>query len=260
MKEPEVNIELVKEWAREAGQIALRYFNNVEAWCKEDRTLVSDADHEIEELLARHLRDAYPDHGIIGEEGTREIRGEHVWAVDPLDGTRAFLAGLPIWGISIGLLWRGEPRLGVFYMPLLDEWYHTAGPASGAFWNDQPIRCPPSDRWDENSILCVPSNIHWRYEIDFSGITRALGSAAAHLCYVARGTAAAVLLDNPGIWDIAAGTAILRAAGGGLRYLVGGEVEMKALLEEGKSQKPMLAAHPLLMERLAPLIRVRSTL
>jgi myo-inositol-1(or 4)-monophosphatase len=259
MEEPKVDIDLVKEWARQAGEIALRYFNRVEASCKEDRTLVTDADYEIEGLLAGHLRATYPEHGIIGEEGTREIHGECVWAIDPLDGTRAFLSGLPIWGISIGLLWRRKPWLGVFYMPLLDEWYHSASPASGAFWNDQPIRCPPSDRWDENSLLCVPSNTHRRYEIDFSGTIRALGSAAAHLCYVARGSAVATLLGDPGIWDIAAGAAILQAAGGTLRYLAGGAVEMKELLEEGKSQKPMLAAHPLLMDRLAPLIQVRTT-
>jgi myo-inositol-1(or 4)-monophosphatase len=258
MKEPEVDIDLVKEWAVQAGEIALGYFNRVDASCKEDQTLVTDADKEIENLLTGYLRAVYPEHGIIGEEGTREIHGEYVWAIDPLDGTRAFLAGLPVWGISIGLLWRGKPWLGVFYMPLLDEWYYSASPAGGAFWNDRAILCPPSEHWNRNSLLCVPSNIHRRYEIDFSGVTRALGSAAAHLCYVARGSAVATLLGDPGIWDIAAGTAILHAAGGAVRYLHGGEVQMEKLLEQGKSGEPMLAAHPLLMDRLAPLIRQRS--
>jgi myo-inositol-1(or 4)-monophosphatase len=159
MKEPQVDIHLVKEWARQAGEIALRYFNSVEGSCKDDRTLVTDADHEIEDLLTRYLRANYPDHGIIGEEGTREIHGEYVWAIDPLDGTRAFLAGLPVWGISIGLLWRGKPWLGVFYMPLLDEWYDSPSPGTGAFWNDQPIHCPPADGWDHNSLLCVPPTL-----------------------------------------------------------------------------------------------------
>ncbi len=258
MREPDVDIDLAREWARQAGEIALGHFNRVEPKCKDDRTLVTAADHEIEGFLTARLRATYPEHGIIGEEGTREVHGEYVWAIDPLDGTRAFLAGLPIWGISIGLLWRGKPWLGIFYMPLLDEWYHSASPASGAFWNDQRIRCPPSDRWDENSLLCVTSDAHWRYEINFSGITRALGSAAAHLCYVARGSAVATLLGDPGIWDIAAGAAILQAAGGSLRYLDGGHVEMGKLLDEGKSRKPMLATHPLLMDRLAPLIKVKS--
>ncbi len=259
MSEPEVDIDLVKRWARQAGEIALRHFNHAEASCKEDRTLVSPADREIEDLLTGYVKATYPEHGVIGEEGTREMRGEYVWAIDPLDGTRAFLSGLPVWGVSIGLLWREKPWLGVFYMPLLGDYYYSASPMGGAFWNDQPIHCPVSDRWDRNSLLCVPSDIHWRYEINFSGITRSLGSAAAHLCYVARGSAVATLLGNPGIWDIAAGTAILQAAGGALRYLDGGEVEMGKLVKQGKSQEPMLAAHPLVIDRLAPLIKVRGT-
>ncbi|TKJ28591.1 MAG: inositol-phosphate phosphatase [Chloroflexi bacterium B3_Chlor] len=259
VREPDVDVDLVKAWARQAGDVALRYFNRVEGSLKEDRTLVTQADYEIEDLLTGYLRATYPEHGIIGEEGTKEIHGDYVWAIDPLDGTRVFLAGLPVWGISIGLLWRGRPWLGVFYMPLLDDWYYSASPASGAFWNDQPIQCPATDGWDEDSLLCVRSDVHRRYNITFPGITRALGSAAAHLCYVARGNAMAVLLDKPGIWDIAAGAAILQAAGGALRYLAGGEVQMENLLEEGTARNPMLGAHPSLIDRLAHYIQPRTT-
>jgi myo-inositol-1(or 4)-monophosphatase len=259
MNEPDVDIDLVKEWAGQAGSIALRYFNRVEGRCKEDRTLVTDADREIEELLAGHVRTTYPSHGIVAEEGTRESGDECLWAIDPLDGTRAFLAGLPIWGISIGLIWRWQPWLGVVYIPLLDDWYHTVSPTSGAFWNDRPILCPPAETWDENSLLCTPADAHLRYEIRFPGTVRALGSAAAHLCYVARGTALTALLDNPGIWDIAAGAAILQSAGGVLRYLDGGAVDVKAMIEEGRSHRAILAAHPLVIDRLAPLIRARNS-
>lgn len=258
--EPDIDIDLVKEWARQAGEIALRYFNRVDGSRKPDRSLVTDADHEIEDLLTGCLRATYPEHGVIGEEGTKEIHGENIWAIDPLDGTRSFLAGLPVWGTSIGLLRQGRPWLGVFYMPLLDDWYYSASPATGAFWNGRPIRCPARDDWDEDSLLCLPADVHRQYDITFAGITRALGSGVAHLCYVARGNAVAVLLHNPGIWDIAAGAAILQAAGGTLRYLAGGEVQMEALLEEGTAQNPMLAAHPALIDRLAPHIKPRTTL
>lgn len=257
---PEVDVGLVKEWVRAAGKIALTHFNQVEGTCKPDRTLVTDADYEIEELLTGHLRANYPEHGIIGEEKANDVRGDCVWAIDPLDGTRSFLAGLPIWGVSIGLLWRWEPWLGVFHMPLLDDWYYSASPTGGAFWNDQPIRCPARDEWDENSLLCVPSAAHRLYQIDFPGTVRALGSSVAHLCFVARGNATAALLHNPGIWDIAAGAAILQAAGGTLRHLDGSEVDLEALLEQGTSQKPVLAAHPSLIERLAHHIGPKSTL
>jgi myo-inositol-1(or 4)-monophosphatase len=251
---PDVDLKLVKEWVRQAGKIALGYFNRVEGTLKEDRSLVSAADLEIEDLLTTHIRAAYPDHGLIGEEGTNDIRGECVWAIDPLDGTRAFLSGLPVWGISVGLLWRGLPWLGVFYLPLLDEWYYTASPTAGAFWNDQPISCPQLDGWDDNSLLCIPGDVHLRYTIDFPGTVRAMGSAAAHLCYVARGNAAAVFLDHPALWDVAAGAAILSAAGGALRYLEGEELPLEHLLDGGPWLQPLLGAHPSVIDQLRPYI------
>jgi fructose-1,6-bisphosphatase/inositol monophosphatase family enzyme len=253
--EPKVDLDLVREWARQAGQIALSYFNRVEGTRKADRTLVSAADLEIEALLTENIRRAYPSHGIIGEEGTKEIHGSCLWAIDPLDGTRAFLSGLPVWGISIGLLWRGEPWLGVFYLPLLEEWYYSASPQAGAFWNERPIHCPPQQGFDDNSMLCVPGDAHLKYQINFPGVVRALGSAAAHLCFVARGNATAALLYDLSIWDMAAGAAILQAAGGSLRYLDGGEVPRDALLNKELRVQSMVAAHPSVIHDLAPYIQ-----
>ncbi len=258
-QEPDVDVKLVKEWVRQAGEIALGYFNRVEGTLKQDRTLVSDADLEIEDLLTTRIRAAFPDHGLIGEEGTNDIRGECVWAIDPLDGTRAFLSGLPVWGISVGLLWRGRPWLGVFYLPLLNEWYHTASPITGAFWNEQSISCPAIDGWDENSLLCIPGDVHLRYTISFPGTIRAMGSAAAHLCYVARGNAMAVFLDRPALWDVAAGAAILSAAGGTLRYLEGEQLPLEHLLGEGTWLRPLLGAHPSIIDRLRSHIQLIDT-
>jgi myo-inositol-1(or 4)-monophosphatase len=249
-KEPDIEVDLVREWVREAGRVALRYFNQVEGTRKADRTPVTQADLEIENLLVSHLQSAYPDHGILGEEGTSDVRGECVWVIDPLDGTRAFLSGLPVWGVSVGLLWRGQPWFGVFHLPLLGDWYYSANPASGAFWNDRRIHCPVPGAWDEDSLLCIPADVHLRYFITFPGAIRAMGSAAAHLCYVARGNAMAVFLDRPAIWDLAAGAAILQAAGGTLAYLDGTEVLTGNLLREGPSLKPMVGAHPSIIDRL----------
>jgi myo-inositol-1(or 4)-monophosphatase len=247
---PDVDVTLVKEWARQAGEIALSYFNRVEGTRKADRSLVTDADLEIEELLVGLIKAAHPDHGIIGEEGTNQIRGECLWAVDPIDGTRSFLSGLPVWAISIGLLWRAQPWLGVVHLPLLDEWYHSASPAAGSFWNHQPIRCPSPQGIDEDSLLCVPADVHLRYNISFPGVIRGLGSAAAEVCYVARGNAMAVFLDRLGLWDIAAGAAVLSAAGGTLCYLDGEQVPLDHLLDEGTALRPLLAAHPSIIDGL----------
>lgn len=78
--------------------------------------------------MTERIGNAYPDHGLVGEEGTR-IRSEwsasYVWVIDPLDGTTAFVQGPFGWGISIGLLHEGQPSFGLFYMPLLGDMTHT---------------------------------------------------------------------------------------------------------------------------------------
>lgn len=92
-------------WAAEAGAIALGHFNVVAARRKPDRSVVTAADEEIETLLRARIAAAFPEHGIVGEEqGRQDADREFVWALDPIDGTSAFVSGLPHWGISIGLL------------------------------------------------------------------------------------------------------------------------------------------------------------
>jgi fructose-1,6-bisphosphatase/inositol monophosphatase family enzyme len=106
----DIDIEELQVWARECGDIALRLFNRVKAQRKADNSPVTEADVTIERMLVERLTQRYPDHGIIGEEQTRiDITKEYVWALDPIDGTASFVAGLPVWGISIGLLHRGVP-------------------------------------------------------------------------------------------------------------------------------------------------------
>src|ERR671929_18306 len=110
-----MDIKEVHGWAEEASRIALHYFNDVEARLKADRSVVTAADEEIEVLLRRRVAATYPDHGIIGEEQGGTAQGaEYLWALDPIDGTSAFVQGLPIWGISIGLLHHDQPILGCF--------------------------------------------------------------------------------------------------------------------------------------------------
>ena len=244
----------LEKWVREAGQIALSYFNHgVAVHRKADRSLVTEADEEIESFLTARLRVAYPEHSIIGEEGGRAGSGQYLWAIDPLDGTRAFIHGMPVWGVSIGLLKEGRPVLGVFYMPYLDEYYY-AGPQGEAFLNGHPLHCPLMERWDNNSAICVPSNVHRRYVIKFPGIIRSLGSLAAHIVYVARGTVVWSLLGRPRIWDLAGALAILERAGGEIRYLSGRPVDLRPLLDGSRAPEPIVAAHPALIERVRALI------
>ena len=254
-----MEIAQVHAWAAEAGEIARRYFNAVEARVKADRSVVTAADEEIEQMLRRRICDAYPDHAIIGEEqGGIATDAEYLWAIDPIDGTSGFVQGLPVWGISIGLLHHAEPVLGCFYLPLVGEWYEVdlEGPAT---FNGRPLQVATGDLLDSDAWICVPSNSHRRYAIDFPGKIRSLGSMAAYLCYVARGTACGALVGRPAIWDIAAGLAILRRAGGDLRLLhSGASVDLQDMAAGRAPAEPLIAGSPAAITLLRQRIRVRS--
>jgi fructose-1,6-bisphosphatase/inositol monophosphatase family enzyme len=230
-----MDLKQVKAWAREAGQIALDGYSAPEVRRKADHSYVTSADEAIEQLVRARIKQAYPEHGIVGEEDSGfQTEAEYLWALDPIDGTGAFVAGLPVWGISIGLLHHGQPVLGVFYLPALGEWYE-AGLDGPARFNGRPIEVMREHLLDSQSYICVPSDVHRRYRIDYPGKVRSLGSMAAYVCLVARGSAAGAVVGRPKLWDIAASMAILERAGGELRLLPSG-----ALLDLG----PMLAGAP----------------
>jgi myo-inositol-1(or 4)-monophosphatase len=236
----DIDIDELISWVRDAGTIARRYFNQARARRKADSTWVTEADVEIERDLVERIAARYPQHGIIGEEQTNTGAGrEFLWALDPLDGTASFVAGLPMWGVSLGLLRGGMPYLGVVYLPLLDDCYW-AGPTGGAFLNGRAIRVAPARVWENEDWICVPSNSHRRFTLDFVGKTRSLGCTAASFCYVARGGAVGALIARAAIWDIAAGLAILRAAGGGAVGLSGASLDTITLLDGRLLLEPVL--------------------
>jgi myo-inositol-1(or 4)-monophosphatase len=254
-----MNLQHIRTWAREGGEIALRYYNSVEAQRKPDRSFVTAADIEIEALLRERIGAAYPEHGILGEEGQQQhTDAEYLWALDPIDGTGAFVDGIPIWGISIGLLRHGQPVLGCFYMPALDEWYE-ADMDGPALFDRQSIRVRTDDLLDSEAAICVPSNAHRRYQINYPGKARSLGSTAAYICYVARGKAVGALLGWPKLWDIAAGMAILQRAGGDARMLFSNTpLDLRPLLSGKYPPEPVVVGSPPALDMLVERIKVRS--
>ena len=146
MTVPAEYIALARKMADEAGQIARRYFRQpVAVETKKDDSPVSQADREIERALRLILAEHVPDHAIIGEEeggdAVAAARG-WAWVIDPIDGTRAFLAGVATFGILIALCKDGEPVFGIFDQPISRErWVGVAGEAT--LLNDLPIRTRP---------------------------------------------------------------------------------------------------------------------
>jgi len=236
----DINLDELIGWAREGGAIAQRLFRNVAGHRKADRTWVTEADVAIEQALVARISQRYPDHGIIGEEQTRRaLDHEYLWAIDPLDGTAVFLAGLPTWGVSLGLLRHGQPYLGVIYLPMLDDCYWCV-PGGGAFLNGQPLHVTPARAWTGDDWIATPSNAHRRYTIDFVGKTRAIGATVGSFCYVARGSAIGGLFNRVSIWDIAAGLAILQAAGGFALGRSGAKIDTRAMLDGSSLDETIL--------------------
>lgn len=253
-----MNLEQVRTWARDGGQIALHYYNAVEAQRKPDHSFVTAADVEIEALLRARIREAYPEHGILGEEDRPySTDAEYVWAIDPIDGTGSFVDGVPIWGISIGLLRYGEPVFGTFHMPAVNEWYEVDFDGPPLF-NGQPIKVRTTDILDTEASIYTPSNAHRRYTIRYPGKVRALGSTAAHMCYVARGKAIGALLGWPKLWDIAAALAILRRAGGDARLLSGAPLNLRSMLNGSYPPEPVIVGSPPALHELSERIHLRS--
>jgi len=236
----DIDLDELRSWVRDAGAVARKYFNHVEGRRKADRSFVTEADVAIERMLVERIAARYPQHGIIGEEQTRRGAGrEFLWALDPLDGTSSFLAGLPTWGVSLGLLRDGQPYLGAIYLPLLDDCYWV-GPTGDAYLNDRPLRVAAPHEWESEDWIAITSNSHRRFAIDFVGKTRALGCTAASFCYVARGGAVGAIITRSAIWDIAAGMALLHAAGGIAVGLSGAPLDTTALLEGQQLPEPVL--------------------
>ena len=219
--------------AREAGA-RLREFlaQGVETEYKGDVDLVTVADRTVEKLIRERLGQAFPEHGIFGEEGTRErMDGEFRWYVDPLDGTTNFAHGFPQFCVSMGLERRaagmaperdGTLVAGVIYDPMRDELF-TAERGQGAQLNGRSMRVSKIPDLAEALLSTgFPSrkrhaspNVHFYQEFTLRshGVRRA-GSAALDLAYVACGRLEAFWEFNLNPWDTAAGILLVEEAGG----------------------------------------------
>ena len=252
-----LNISLYNlgQLAQEAGQLALSYFGKVTPKQKPDRTLVSEADQAVEMFLTKKLFSLYPHTGVLGEEfGRNEVKSDHLWILDPIDGTAAFLGQYPIWGVSIGYLFQGKPLLGAFYMPVTQDLF--LGDGQNAYWNDEPLAAGSPGPLHSESLLLVPSNAHRRYKIDFIGKTRGFGSAAAHVCYLAAGKTMGALLGRAKLWDIAGAWPILHAIGGDIYTLTGSPISPELMLQTEWVQQPLLAAPTWFKDQLSQSISV----
>src|SRR5436305_5968697 len=146
--------------ARQAGQLALRYFDSSLAveW-KTDKSPVTVADREAETFLRKTLRERFPGDGFLGEEfGDQPGTTGYRWIIDPIDGTRNFVRGIPLWGTLVGLEYRDEQIAGVAEVPTLGHTYRALR-GDGAYRNDRRIRV--SDVASLSESIMFYSSLSW---------------------------------------------------------------------------------------------------
>jgi histidinol-phosphatase len=221
------------EAARKAAEVALRLQPGITAESKADHSPVTQADRECERLIARILTDAFPDDGILGEEGARsESRSGRRWIIDPIDGTRDYLRGNPLWANLIALEVRDdvgdEVVVGIVNLPVLGSLY-MAGRQAGAFHNDSPIHVS-SKQTIEEAVLCF-NKFNRPDEVPFIGqllewmarfwAVRGMGGAPDAMM-VAAGQAEIWLEPRAASWDFAPLKVIVEEAGGRFLNFDGG--------------------------------------
>lgn len=196
--------------------------------------VVTQMDRGSEALLIETILGQRPDDGVIGEEGAQRQGTTGVtWVIDPLDGTVNYLYGLPVWGVSVGVLVDGRPEVGVVNAPALASvWAGTAGEPGEATHNGSPIRTGNCSSLDQ---ALVATGFGYRSEVraEQAAVVAALlpqvrdirraGAAAVDMCWVAQGLVDAYFERGTHIWDRAAATVICGAAGAAVIGLDGGE-------------------------------------
>lgn len=217
---------LALDLAREVGAILLEWRGSAEVDTKSDGTLVTQADIEADRYIYSRIRTDFHEDAVLSEELNPVCSGRRtsaaVWVIDPLDGTTNYSRGLPLWGVSIARLLRGQLDLGVIYFPVLGELYH-ATRGGGAFVNGERILVSDRDVMEANHLFSCCSRTLQYYELRTKCKTRVMGSATYGLCAIARGNALAGMESVPKIWDLAASWLIVQEAGGFVHTLDGSQ-------------------------------------
>jgi len=199
-----------------------RRWNDLTIEVKGHQDFVSEADRNVELAVRAALEDAFPDDGIVGEEGApKSGTSGYTWVIDPIDGTTNFINGIPQWCVILACVARGQTVVGVVHDPVHDEMHHAAL-GGGAFCNDRPIRCTDKTSLGEGSLgvgfsgrrsldgikrliagCCDAGTVFWRN-----------GSGGLSLAYVATGRILGYVEEHMNAWDFLAGHLIVAEAGG----------------------------------------------
>lgn len=222
-------LEAAEAWAVEAGELTLRYYGGrLEYEDKPDGTPVTVADRGAEQMLRERIGARFPDHGVLGEEYGESNPGARVrWVLDPVDATRSFMRGVPIFGVLIGIEVADEPVVGIANFPALRE-IVAAGRGLGCRWNGEPCRVSETDTiaeslvltTDVEHVLALPEGPGYRRLQQRASLARTWGDCYGH-CLVATGRAEVMVDPVMASWDAGPFPAIVSEAGGRFTNIAG---------------------------------------
>ncbi|SFJ16871.1 inositol monophosphatase family protein [Planctomicrobium piriforme] len=235
-------LSLAKLAAQQAGDILMDYLERgFTIREKGESDLVSEADVSAEQAILKLIRDTFPTHEILAEESQTELLGdsvpEHLWIVDPLDGTTNFAHGIPHFAVSIAYLHHGKAQCGVVYNPARQDWY-LAALGEGAWWNGSRLAVGEQTSlsncliglgfyYDRGAMMeATLATIHKLFKTGIHGVRR-FGTASLDLAQVARGFYGAFFEYQLSPWDFAAGRLLVEEAGGRCTTATGSELPFK---------------------------------
>ncbi len=233
--------------ARLGGQRAMEELGFIKVSIKNNNELVTQADARCQQIIVNRIKETYPDHGFIAEEGDQgkilkqSPRGAELlwWVIDPIDGTNNFAHQMLFFTVSIAVMYEGRPVVGVIFEPATDSMF-TAVKGGEAQLNGRRITAG-EEKMDAFSSVGLDSHFDdgvpgWAREIMQKTRFRNLGTTALQLAYVAKGSLIATIVNRPKLWDIAAGALIAEAAGAVVSDWQGGKI-FPADLDSYQSQE-----------------------
>lgn len=236
-------LQVALEAAAAGGQIVSDYYRHgVQVWSKsvqEPQNLVSRADLDSEQKVAEIIRGYFPDHQIVGEEQAKGSLGaEHVWIIDPLDGTNNFAHRIPHFAVSIGYYQAGKAQCGVVLNPIREDWFWAVR-GQGAYHNHRRLSVSGSQQLNETLVgvgfyydrgAMMEATLRALHDFFKAGVhgTRRFGAASLDLCMVADGMLGAFFEYQLWPWDFAAGGLILEEAGGRITTAQGAQLPLQA--------------------------------
>jgi len=260
MSELQAYLEICERAVRAAGATIRNWVGKIKVQHKGPADFVTEADFAAQEVVKTMVLTAFPHHSVLGEEdqlaGDSPSKTEYRWVVDPLDGTTNFVHGIPHYAVSLALQYQGEVTVGAVFDPSLNECF-TAAVGHGAFLNGRSIHTGdetqlseviagtgfPARLQPDSPDLLVFNKALFRCQ----GIRRT-GSASLNMCDLATGRFGVLWGLSTKIWDIAAGTLLIKEAGGVVTSPEGGKVDLG-------SGRFLASANQVLHQQLLDLVR-----